>query len=454
MLLSTLAHLGGAGTWAVSVASGACLIFLALAWRRAGRVGVVLLLAAVALAVALFHASDQAWAVVQRGLGQSAFLGTLVLVLGLVRDAAVTSPTVTAAGRVIVHQPPGRRYATLCLGSHLLTILLNLGALSLLSAVIRGGIGAAARVPEQASSRERRSLSATLRGFGAATAWAPTTIAQALIVTSVPGVLWTDTAAFGFGVAMLITAVGWGLDSLEGRDSVAAGDSPVPPTAQEWRSVWLLLVPVGLLLAIVAMMKLVFDFRLIEAVVAVGPAFWLIWVLLQNVNSGARSAGRMASLRLYRIVREQFPATSPEVVVLASAAFIGAAIAALMPALGLETLLDFSHWPAAALIAAPAAFVMVAHQVAINPIITVTIVGAVVQQAGLDPTLAAAIAVALGVAWATTVVVSPFGISVLLLARLADRPALTVSWGWQGLYAPLALAVAVLAIIAGHAVLA
>lgn len=453
MLLSTLAHLGGAGTWTVSVASGACLVFLALAWRRAGRVGVVLLVAAAGLAVALAETSDQAWTVIQRGLGQAAFLGTLVLVLGLVRDAAVTSPTVTAAGRVIVHQPPGRRYATLCLGSHLLTILLNLGALSLLSAVIRGGIGASATVPGEATSRERRSLSATLRGFGAATAWAPTTIAQALIVTSIPGVLWTDTAVFGFAAAMLITAVGWLLDNLEGRDSDLPDAMPARPSAREWRSVWLLLVPVGLLLAVVTLLKAVFGFALIEAVVAVGPAFWLGWVLLQTTGSGSDSGNRLLRLRLYRIVRDQFPAASPEIVVLASAAFIGAAIAALMPALGLEDLLNFGHWPAAGLIAAAAAFVMLGHQVAINPIITVTIVGAIVQQANLDPTLAAAIAVALGVAWATTVVVSPFGISVLLLARLADRPARTVAWGWQGLYAPLALAIAVLAIIAGHAAL-
>lgn len=450
-MVPTFARLLDAGPWATTAGCLACAGFLALAWRRAGRVGGVLLIASIGLAATLVAVTEDAGRVMVQGLSQAAFLGTLVLVLGLVRDAAVTSPTVTQAGRIIVHQPPGRRYLALAFGSHLLTILLNLGALSLLSAVVRVGIGEADRNRREALSRERRSLSAALRGFGASTVWAPTTIAQALIVTSVPGVLWTDTAAFGFAASMLITAVGWLLDSLEGGDGGLALER-APLTVGEKRAVLLLMVPVGLLLLLVTALKLLFDLRLIEAVVAVGPMFWLGWILLQQRKSD-ESRVRQTSVRLRDVVRDQFPAASPEIVVIASAAFIGAAIAALLPALGLEGLLNLGAWPTAAAIAVPAIFVITAHQIAINPIISVTIVGAILQQAQPDPSLAAAIAVGLGAAWATTVVVSPFGISVLLLARLAERPSRIVSWGWNGVYAPLALATALAAIVAAHAAL-
>ena len=254
MMVSTFARLLDAGSWAAAFGSLACLGFLVLAWRRAARVGVLLLLASAGLAATLVMLID-GWAeVILRGLSQAAFLGTLVLVLGLVRDAAVTSPTVTGAGRIIVHQPPGRRYAALALGSHLLTILLNLGALSLLSAVIRGGIGEDGRGRHEATSRERRSLSATLRGFGASTVWAPTTIAQALIVTSVPGVLWTDTAAFGFAAAMLVTTVGWLLDSLDGDDGGRRDGVRAPLSAGDRRSILLLLVPIVVLLGLVSVL--------------------------------------------------------------------------------------------------------------------------------------------------------------------------------------------------------
>src|SRR3546814_12575428 len=64
--------------------------------------------------------------------------------------------------------------------------------------------------------RERRQLSALLRGFAWFLVWAPTAVTQAILPTLIPGVDPGRLMVTGLCVALLMLAVSWGR-SEEGR---------------------------------------------------------------------------------------------------------------------------------------------------------------------------------------------------------------------------------------------
>jgi hypothetical protein len=64
-------------------------------------------------------------------LDRAAFLAAFMLLLGVLRAAAQTSPAVLACGTHLTRQPPRRRYVSVALGAHMLGTMLNMGALSL-----------------------------------------------------------------------------------------------------------------------------------------------------------------------------------------------------------------------------------------------------------------------------------------------------------------------------------
>src|SRR3546814_4297015 len=62
--------------------------------------------------------------------------------------------------------------------------------------------------------RERRQLSALLRGFAWFLVWAPTAVTQAILPTLIPGVDPGRLMVTGLCVALLMLAVSWGEDAL------------------------------------------------------------------------------------------------------------------------------------------------------------------------------------------------------------------------------------------------
>src|SRR3546814_9012071 len=104
-----------------------------------------------------------------------AFLAAFMVLLALLRDGAATSDAVLRLGRYLTRQPPGRRYLAIQGGGHLLGIVLNFGALSLLGPLIHRGLraGAAAGERHLLAIREQRQMSAPARGFSWCGVWSP-----------------------------------------------------------------------------------------------------------------------------------------------------------------------------------------------------------------------------------------------------------------------------------------
>src|SRR3546814_18051898 len=164
---------------AVAEAAGAVLVLGTplIGWRRLRlREGYLLCLCAALFALALAY-DPEPWALALRGLDRSAFLAAFILLMALLREGGIASPAVLQCGTYVTQQPPQWRFLAVFLGSHFFSVLINLGSLSLLAPIIqravRGDKLQREELDELALVRERRQLSALLRGFAWFRVWSP-----------------------------------------------------------------------------------------------------------------------------------------------------------------------------------------------------------------------------------------------------------------------------------------
>jgi len=185
-----LAYLIGHVEFAGLLGRGAALMVVVVVAPRFGVREWVLLGVACALTAGLAGAGD-GWSAARHALDQGAFFAAFILLMTLLREAAITSPAVQGLGHFLTNQQPGRRFVATYLGGHLSGVLLNFGAISLLAPLVQRGVRAEPAVTAEderrAAIREQRQLSALIRGFALVITWAPTTLTQAIILQSLPG---------------------------------------------------------------------------------------------------------------------------------------------------------------------------------------------------------------------------------------------------------------------------
>jgi hypothetical protein len=447
--LATLGRviLGLPGAGSLAIGGYLCFVLAGIAghvWRIK-----TLFAVAVVLTVAVVATVAEPIAVLRRGFDTAAYLASFLLLLGVLREAAQSSPAVRDCGEYLTGQPPGRRYLALHTGGHLLGLMLNFGVLSLLGPLIKRGVAAATvRSGEThlAEIRERRQLSALLRGFAWIIAWSPTTVTQALLLTLLPGVEAPRLMLLGLAMAVAVLFVGWledrlrwrGLRRARGSVERAAFALPAPR-----RALWRMALICALLIASVILAKQLLDVPTVPALMLSVPCFALAWIVLQRLSEGLGSALGHGLERGRRILRHGFPASSPEVLTLSSAGFIGSLAAALIP---VDQVAAVAAWAAQApllLLAGITALVVLAAQLALSPIMFVVFLGSALAQAPLPEVDQTAIALALAAGWALALTGSPFTASVLILSRVTGVTGTRVSWTWNGAFTAAAAVVVV-----------
>jgi hypothetical protein len=447
--LATLGRviLGLPGAGELAIGGYLCFVLAGIAghvWRIK-----TLFAVAVVLTVAVAVTAAEPTAVLRRGFDTATYLASFLLLLGVLREAAQSSPAVRDCGEYLTGQPPGRRYLALHSGGHLLGLMLNFGVLSLLGPLIKRGVAAAtARSGEThlAEIRERRQLSALLRGFAWIIAWSPTTITQALLLALLPGVEAPRLMLLGLAMAVTVLFVGWLEDRLRWRGLRRArggAERAVAPPAPQ-RALWRMALICALLIVSVVLTKQALDIPTVPALMLAVPCFALCWIVLQRMSQGLGSALCHGLERGRRILRHGFPASSPEVLTLSSAGFIGSLAAALIP---VDQVTAVAAWAAQApllLLAGIAALVVLAAQLALSPIMFVVFLGSALAQAPLPGVDQTAIALALAAGWALALTGSPFTASVLILSRVTGVTGTRVSWTWNGAFTALAAGVVVL----------
>ncbi len=384
-----------------------------------------------------------------KGLERSGFLASFILLMGLLREGAITSPAVGVCGTYLTQQPPRRRFVAVFAGSHLFSVLINLGALSLFAPIIQRGVrrgrGPDEPLDEIGKVRERRQLSAALRGFSWFLVWAPTAVTQAVLPVLIPGIEPLRLISLGLGVALVMLLVSWAEDTLRWlplrRRLMARGALPKrEATAFPVAAFANLGLVCAALFGLTILFKAAGGVSIVSGVMLAAPVILVGWVYVQQRETAQPLQG--ARTRLGEIALTAVPGGVREACSLAAAGYIGTLAAALVPierlaAMGIQGL------PPWAFLAALSILVWAGGQVALSPITMAVFLGSLVAalpEIPADPTLAA-LAIAAGTAICTTG--APFASGTLMLARASGHSGATLTWRWNGAYTALTTAVLV-----------
>ncbi len=377
------------------------------------------------------------------GLDRSAYLTSFILLMALLREGALTSPSVLEFGTFLTQQPARRRFVTLFAGGHFFAVLINLGALSLLAPIIQRGVRSnladGEALDDISQVRERRQLCATLRGFSWFLVWAPTAVTQAVMPTLMGGIDVTRLMVTGLGLALLMFAVSWSEDMLrwrgftrrlraEGRMPLATATHLPVKAAQHLGLVCLALFGLSISLSILA------DVTIITGVMLTSPIVVVAWIYLQQTAKTSARRHTAVIKRLDHIAFVSMPGYVREAMFIACAGFIGTLAARLIPAQDLATLIGLASLDGWMVLWGLTITVWVFGQVGFSPITMAVLLGSLVAELPDLPVdmTHAALAIAAGTAICTTG--APFASGALMLSRATGYSAVTLTWRWNGIY--------------------
>lgn len=421
------------------IAAAATVLFMVGEAALVGRGGKIMLgfcLLAAALTLSLH---PQGAAVVVKGLATAAFVIGLFASVSLLRDAAETSALIQRCGDLMVRQPPGRRYAVLSLGSHLVSVILNFGVLALLGVMVLKGntLQAAGGDQRIADIRTRRMMTALLQGFAMMCVWSPLSVSFAVMQAAVPGVDWVHLLPVQAVLTVLLLLLGWALDRLafppSARLPVPATDTtPHSNPPSSWRPMLHLTALVGSVIAAVMLASWGLAIRPVIAAMIVVPLSAWLWLAVQDWSKGPLMAPARASYRLGRRLGISMPAFRNEFAVLGGATFFGAVSAAFVEPATIADLLARLPLPPALLAVLLVWGMMALARYGVPQIVTATLIGnglAGLAAHGIHPLMLTS---GLMAAWALSVCTTPVGAATLSVARLAGVSTKTVGRDWNG----------------------
>lgn len=438
-----------------ALAAGGLLGFCVLGQRHFKLRERLLLAASVALSGLAFAVHADPAATIHAALDRAGFLAAFMLLLGVLREAAATSPAVVASGRYLTQQPPKRRYGAIAGGSHLLTVLLNLGALSLLAPLITAGVRAGRDAGDPAwiaEIKQRRQICANLRGFSVAIVWAPTTVTQALLANLFPGADTLRVILSGLGFATGALLLGWIEDGLRWRRVrqrlAKDGARPrYPGTPPPWRALGGFAAVCASLAALAGTVTWTADVETVPALMLAAPVLTLGWIAWQHAPEGPRAAAGAAGRRGAEILGRAVPAASPEAITLACAGYIGVMLAALVPSEVVAAVAAPEVLPPVLLLALLPLAVVLATHLALTPIVMAVFLGTALGGIAPLPVAPELLILALSGGWALAFTASPFASGALILNRMTGIAATDLTWRWNGLYSVLAYALLVAVLV-------
>lgn len=392
-----------------AVGGVAILLYLGLEFRNQKPFARRLTLIVLGVGAASIASLAQPLPALIEALRRAAAYAAFFLALGFLRDAAETSRLVRRSGLDLVAQPPGARAATLASGAHLFGVILSYGAIELFGAML------ARTLPATEDEARRQAVMAVYRGFTSTTAWSPLSIGMAVVLAAVPGADWTGLVPPGFAFALAALALAIWL----GRGN---GEAPVQRRhGLDWTA-HLRLAGIVLLVFLAAYaVERLFAVRLVVGVTAVLPFLALAWIGLQEAGGPARRL-RAVGLRLAGQIRARIPTYRAEATVLGGAGFAGVALAAAFPSALAAAWFADAGLSGIVVLCAIAPMMLLFSQLALNPIIAVLLLAAMLpppELLGVSPT---ALGLAYLTGWAVSASMTPMSASAIATARWASRP--------------------------------
>ncbi|MFC0219058.1 hypothetical protein FHS82_001771 [Pseudochelatococcus lubricantis] len=405
--------------------------YLILCWRHLLPVVRVLLLVCVGLvAFTLFR--DGGIGTLVRAMGPTTLLPAFLAMLALLRAAAGASRTTFLAGRLLVNQPPARRYASLTLGGHIFGILLNIGGLALLIDMTRRAntLEAGNGDPAIVELRQRRMTLAVMRGFACVALWSPLGLAINLLLAATPQVAWIDVAPWGIAATVGFALLGLLFDHLESpRASRPFVRAPDPEGGRAL--LWMLahIVALSCLTMIVeTFTHLPFQAILINVV----PIYAFCWLLAIGRENGGVSPPRFAARVLRNDGVARWPDYANEIGIFSASGLLGILLADLAPRELIEHAFASTALPPGAILGVLASAVIVLGFIGINPMISASILATVMARLELPGLPLTAVVLALAGGWACIVGAGPMVSTLVIVANAIGRSPAEVGLRWNG----------------------
>ncbi|UTW12420.1 hypothetical protein [Marinobacterium rhizophilum] len=423
------------------LASGALVVYFVTSLTRLNRDLRVLLLGVLLGVAAMRLLGLDIDAALFEGAARACLFASFLAALGMLRHAAQGSSLIGKVGDIVGGVKPSWRYLLLNGGGQFLSALLAAGALNILStAVHRGNQGdTAVQRPDMRLLRERRMITAVLRGHCMAQSWAPTSMFVALMLAMVPGLQWRLLLPYCAAMALLSLLLGWVLDQLlcsRHRPVASPVDAPMQPMSAGKVALFPLLAPLLVLFSVLCGLTfglvLWLDVRFVIAVVIGFPLFSIAWSLLQQRDLPSCPAGLAEAFRSQLF--DGFSSQYNEIGLMGSSVFIGVLVASRISPEQIDAVLATGIFSPVGLVIAAAWSIPVLGLLGVNPMVTVTIVAGLSNYIVQVHFPVVVFAVALLGAWCVTAGLSPFAQPVLIVSRNIMRGPGQVGFAWNGLY--------------------
>lgn len=416
------------------LAAGALIL---VSWRQIALREIYLISVCTGLTAFAFLGLDKSWDVFESAIAQATFLMAFLLLVSLLHEAAITSPSVSQCGQYLTRQPPSRRYLAVFSGTNIMSVLFNLGIISLLTPLIKAGVEQEKTNLPIAKLRERRQLTAMLRGFAWGVVWSPTAIAPLAVMELIDGISRELWSLYGLGCTIAICIVGWAEDKWRFRQLRPAHAAkrilPPFPRGAMLRFVFILIS----LFSLTILISVLSDDSIVFGLMVSCPLVMLGWLLAQNYpQSGLlRAIGRQTATICFK----QLPNNAKIMIALAASGYIGRIAAEMVPTQIISEMINRFPMPDFVFLLITTFIMIPFSYLGVSPIMMAVFFGSILGALPVlpvDPTLAA---LAISCGWALSMTTSPFATVVLMMSNLNGKPPLQLALGWNARFSLVAM---------------
>lgn len=443
-VLFTIAHVFSTPPVLLQIASAMAIVAVLSSWTRLATIAKTFVTAAfVLLAASELLLPAEKSIVVERALYQGVGFSSFLSVLGMLRYAVGRSELIRNAAEYLMSMPGRRRYRAVKVGSHLLSLLFNIGIISLIGQMV-------ARATEGGDRQgERRSiLLAAMRGTVLMTIWSPLGVGFAIITQSIPNLAPTAfvVAAFATSIALILITMLFHTEAtgklvVVGEGGAGDADNDVDagqPSAAPL--IITLCACIGLFAGTMALHEAIGISPLVASLIilplfAVGWVYYEQHVPLKRMGHEIRSmVGNMAVMRT-------------ESAIYLSASVIGATAVVFLEGRG-NFMAELNQLPPALLAGACIVAIAASAVVFVPHSIVVVFLAQLFGAAAFGNTHPMLLALALSLGWAAGIALSPISAMTITMARLTSTSATTIVLRWNGAFALTVMASSLLLVLA------
>jgi hypothetical protein len=374
--------------------------------------------------------------------GNVVFFAFFLIALSLLKEAALTSKSVNLTGLVLLQQHPVRRYALLTFASHLLGILMSVGAINLLGTMIQRSLHNDRDTVDVRinSARQQRMMLAVLRGFCSIPLWAPTSITITLLVTSIPDLQWIDIMPYGLYLTFALLLFGIWLDHAQAPKNLRHLVPTISNNLCDLKVSYPILIVVITLALVSALLIMATPLRPIAAVLVGAPIVSAAWIFTQYQRSHKTLRAMQLTMKRFSTdIYSRLPLQRSEIVFFCASVLIGRLLLTVLNLDWFAHQLAYLNISAGLILILSSWLIFLAALLFVSPMISVTLMAGALSQLPSVAHMPVTIALVMMVTWAVVAGSSPSTTSVRISAKLTDISAIQMGIQWNGLYSVLVL---------------